>query len=150
VAAEKDRAAIQAALAKRKGAEDDVRARKAELDAIHEEFERLRAERDRAMHAIRDRLVDVGGLLAQVREKAKERGAVMARIDAFSDEIRTLERDVNARLRASRDRRLEARKTVVDYNRGVRENVAGEHAYAQAADAQLEELMKRGRVTLRG
>ncbi|HXQ94685.1 MAG TPA: hypothetical protein VN864_05920 [Thermoplasmata archaeon] len=150
VAAEKDRAAIQAAFAKRKEAEDAVRARKAELDAIHEEFERLRAERERAMHAIRDRLVDVGGLLAQVREKAKERGAVMARIDAFSDEIRTLERDVNTRLRASRDRRLEARKTVVDYNRGVRENVAGERAYSQAADAQLEELMKRGRVTLRG
>jgi uncharacterized coiled-coil DUF342 family protein len=149
-AAEKDRAAIQAALAKRKGAEDAVRARKAELDAIQEEFERVRVERERAMTGIRDRLVDVGGLLAQMREKAKERGVVMARVDAFSDEIRTLERDVNARLRASRDRRLEAKRTVGDYNRSVRENVAGEGAYARAADAQLEELMKRGKVTLRG
>lgn len=149
-AAEKDRASIQAVLAKRKEAEDSVRARKVELDAIHTEFERLRAEREKAMASIRDRLVDVGGLLAQVREKAKERAAVMARVDAFSEEIRGLEQDVNARLRATRDRRQEAKRTVVDYNREVRRNVAGEGAYAQAAEAQLEELMKRGRVTLRG
>jgi uncharacterized coiled-coil DUF342 family protein len=149
-AAEKDRALIQAILTKRKEAEDAVRARKLELDAVHTEFENVRTERERAMASIRDRLVDVGGLLAQVREKAKERGAVMARVDAFSDEIRTLERDVNARLRATRDRRVEAKRTVVDYNREVRQNVAGERAYSQAADAQLEELMKRGRVTLRG
>jgi uncharacterized coiled-coil DUF342 family protein len=150
VAAEKDRAAIQAVLAKRKEAEDAVRARKVELDAIHNEFEGLRANRERAMASIRDRLVDVGGLLAQVREKAKERAAVMARVDAFSEEIRALEQDVNARLRATRDRRQEAKRTVVDYNREVRRNVAGEGAYAQAAEQQLEELMKRGRVTLRG
>jgi uncharacterized coiled-coil DUF342 family protein len=150
VAAERDRAAIQAVLVKRKEAEDAVRARKLELDAIHTEFETLRAQRERAMASIRDRLVDVGGLLAEVREKAKERGAVMARVEAFSDEIRTLERDVNARVRATRDRRLEAKRTVVDYNREVRQNVAGERAYSQAADAQLEELMKRGKVTLRG
>ena len=102
------------------------------------------------MASIRDRLVDVGGLLAQVREKAKERAAVMVRVDAFSEEIRGLEQDVNARLRATRDRRQEAKRTVVDYNREVRQNVAGEGAYARAAEAQLEELMKRGKVTLRG
>ncbi|MCI4329085.1 MAG: hypothetical protein L3J86_05820 [Thermoplasmata archaeon] len=150
VASEKDRAAIQAVLAKRKEAEDAVRARKVELDAIHNEFEHLRSERERAMASIRDRLVDVGGLLAQVREKAKERAAVMTRVDAFSEEIRGLEQDVNARLRATRDRRQEAKRTVVDYNREVRQNVAGEGAYARAAEAQLEELMKRGKVTLRG
>ncbi|MCI4333089.1 MAG: hypothetical protein L3K01_05120 [Thermoplasmata archaeon] len=150
VASEKDRAAIQAVLAKRKEAEDAVRARKVELDAIHNEFEHLRSERERAMASIRDRLVDVGGLLAQVREKAKERASVMVRVDAFSEEIRGLEQDVNARLRATRDRRQEAKRTVVDYNREVRQNVAGEGAYARAAEAQLEELMKRGKVTLRG
>jgi uncharacterized coiled-coil DUF342 family protein len=150
VVAERDRAVVEAVHAKRKAGEDAVRLRKTELDAVQAEFERIRVERDRAMTSIRARLVDVGGLLAELREKAKARGEVMARVDAMSEEIRGLERDVNARVRASRDRRTEAKRTIGDYNRGVRENVAGERAYSQAADAQLEELMKRGRVTLRG
>jgi uncharacterized coiled-coil DUF342 family protein len=150
VAAERDRAALEAALSKRKGAEDAIRSAKLELDNVQREFERLRIQREQAMTGIRTRLVDVGGLLAELREKAKVRGEAMARVDAMSDEIRALERDVNARIRASRDRRTEARRTIVDYNREVRENVAGDRAYAHAADQQLEELMKRGRVTLRG
>jgi uncharacterized coiled-coil DUF342 family protein len=150
VVAERDRAALEAALGKRKGAEDAIRAAKLDLDRVGQEFERVRNERERAMTSIRTRLVDVGGLLAELREKAKVRGEAMARVDAMSDEIRALERDVNARIRATRDRRTEAKRTIGDYNRQVRENVAGDPAYSQAADAQLEELMKRGRVTLRG
>ncbi|MCI4322224.1 MAG: hypothetical protein L3K18_08655 [Thermoplasmata archaeon] len=149
-AAERDRALIDGVVAKRKALEDAVRLRKVELDQIQGEFEQVRVERDRAMTGIRTRLVDVGGLLAQLREKAKARGEAMAKVDAMSEEIRNLERDVNARIRATRDRRVEAKRTIGDYNRQVRDSVSGERGYAQAADAQLEELMKRGRVTLRG
>ncbi|HKV90211.1 MAG TPA: hypothetical protein VJQ43_03325, partial [Thermoplasmata archaeon] len=148
--AEKDRAAVDAVLVKRKGADEAIRTRKAELDVLVAEFETVRAERERAMTSIRARLVDVGGLLAALREKAKARGEVMARVDAMSEEIRLLERDVNARIRATRDRRTEAKRTIGDYNRQVRDSVAGERGFAQVADAQLEELMKRGKITLRG
>ncbi|HKV90624.1 MAG TPA: hypothetical protein VJQ43_05455 [Thermoplasmata archaeon] len=150
VVADRDRAVVETAVASRKASEEAVRARKAELDKVQMEFEHVRSERERAMASIRTRLVDVGGLLATLREKAKARSEAMARVDAISDEIRSIERDVNSRLRAVRDRRTEARRTIVNYNREVRENVAGERAYAQAAEAQLDELMKRGKVTLRG
>src|SRR5580693_9146042 len=57
VAAERDRAALYAALSKRKGAEHAIRSAKLELVNVQREFERLRIQREQAMTGIRTRLV---------------------------------------------------------------------------------------------
>ena len=125
-------------------------ASRAEVDRLGSEMERARAERDRTMQSMRDRLVDEGQLVAAIREKARARGLVMERLDASGRELGALEREADRLFGQLRARRQEARQTIRDYNRSVRDTVAAPDAFARAADAQLEELLKRGRVTLRG
>ncbi|MGI0131757.1 MAG: hypothetical protein ACREDK_01480 [Thermoplasmata archaeon] len=124
--------------------------RRADLDAVGKEMDRVRVERDRRMESMRAQLIEVGHLVAQIREKGKARADVMGRIDTMSRQLFELEREVHQTIQASRDRRQEARRTIVDYNRTVRQSVAGEDAYARNAEEQLEQLLKRGRITLSG
>lgn len=136
--------------------QDALRAKDEAVRAAHLEVERLGAElakvktaRDRLMESMRAQLLQVGQLVAQVREKARERGQVMERLDALMADVRRLEKEADGLVAASRQRRQEARRTVVDHNREVRDRTAGRRDAAdRAADAQLEELLKRGRVTL--
>ncbi|MCI4367853.1 MAG: hypothetical protein L3K08_08880, partial [Thermoplasmata archaeon] len=100
-------------------------------------MDRTRIERDRRMESLRDQLVEVGRLVGEIRELGKSRGEVMARLDAMGRQVYDLEKEVFRMIQASRDRRHEARKTIVDYNRSVRDNVAGQDAYARNAEEQL-------------
>lgn len=147
---EKHRGESDARHQRLKALEADLSARRAEVDQIGPEMARLRAERDKKMQSMRDQLVEVGRLVADLRETARHRGEVMARLDAAHNEVMTLERQSEQLWKRKHDRAQEARSTVRDYNRAVRENVSGEGAYARVADAQLQELMKRGRITLSG
>ncbi len=116
-----------------------------------EELPRLRAERDQRMQSIRGRLAASGELVSQIREKAKARGAAMDRVRTISAEIDGLEREADQLARNSRQRRDEARQAIGAYRQGVRATGSARGASdAQVADRQLEELLKRGRVTLRG
>jgi uncharacterized coiled-coil DUF342 family protein len=121
-----------------------------EVDRLGSEMARAKMERERKMQSMRERLVDEGRLVAAIREKARARGLAMERLDAAHREVLQLEREADRLVGRLRSRRHEARQTVRDYNRSVRENLAGPDAYARVADAQLEELLKRGRVTLNG
>lgn len=147
---EKHRGESDARHQRLKALEAELAARRADADQLGPEMARLRAEREKKMQSMRDQLVEVGRLVAELRETARRRGEVMARLDAAHHEVVGLERQADHLVKRSRDRVHEARSTVRDYNRAVRETVAGEGAYARVADAQLQELMKRGRITLSG
>lgn len=129
----------------------------ASFRALREEFERLgadmaqaRSERDAKMGEMRSRLEEDGRQLAEMRTKARARGEAMARLDALDRQVTELDREVRRVVGESRQRRLEARRTLQEYNRSVHETVSGDRALDRSAEAQLEELLKRGRVTLGG
>ncbi len=123
---------------------------RAEFDRLAVEMDRARIGRERTMQAMRARLVDEGKIVAEMREKGRRRAEVMERLDASNREVGTLEREADRLFNQLRNRRHEARQTVREYNREVRQTVAGPDAYARAAESQLQELLKRGRVTLGG
>ncbi len=148
--AEKNSQAVLARQTKLKGLEEAVRSARAEVDRLGDEFQKTKVERDRRMESMRAQLVEVGHLVADIREKSRRRGEAMARLDALMTDIRSLEREGQRLVVASRQRRHEARRTIVDYNRSVRSSVGAGEPSERVAEAQLEELLKRGRVTLGG
>ncbi len=148
--AEKNSQAVLARQTKLKGLEEAVRSARAEVDRLGDEFQKTKVERDRRMESMRAQLVEVGHLVADIREKSRRRGEAMARLDALMTDIRSREREGQRLVVASRQRRHEARRTIVDYNRSVRSSVGAGEPSERVAEAQLEELLKRGRVTLGG
>ncbi len=133
----------------RKEAEARIAAARAEVERLTAELSKAKVDRDAKMNEVRGKLVDAGGLVAALRTKGKERSAVMAEIDAVSREMRDLERDGRRTLGEIRARRDEARRTVRAY--APRRGGSGASAAAEsAAEAHLQELLKRGKVTLSG
>jgi uncharacterized coiled-coil DUF342 family protein len=131
----------------RKEAEARVDAARAEVDRITKAGLEAKAERDAKMGEVRAKLQDAGSAVAALRAKGKERAAVMEQIDAISHEMDGLERDGRRLLGEVRARRDEARKTVRDYAPGRRTPAS---ALDTAAEAHLQELLKRGKVSLGG
>jgi colicin import membrane protein len=131
----------------RREAEGRIVAARAEVERLGAELAKAKADRDAKMAEVRAKLVDAGGVVAQLRAKGQERAAVMAQIDAIEREIHDLERDGRRTLEEMRSRRDEARRTVRAYapRRGSPTSAAD-----SAAEANLQELLKRGKVTLGG
>ena len=148
--AEKNHAAFEAREKKRHELEEAFRLQKAELDRLAAAMVRVKGERDRRMTSMRDQLVEVGGLVAAIREKARARGDLMEKIEGLNRQLFDTDREASQLVHRTRARRLEAKRTIGEYNREVRESVAGPRAYDRVADQQLNELMKRGRITLSG
>lgn len=148
--AEKHRGAIDQHEQRVRGLEEALKARRADFDRLGEEMARCKVERDRRMTSMRAQLVEVGALVGGIREKAKARGEVMAKVDALSRQVFELERELRQIFDAGRQRRQEARRTIQQYNRGVRDSLTGDSATTQQADQQLEELLRRGKITLGG
>jgi uncharacterized coiled-coil DUF342 family protein len=132
----------------RREREAAVVAAKAEVDRLRVEMEKTRGERDGRMRDVRAKLEAAGGLLAELRAKGKERAQVVDQIDALGREMRDLEDEGRRIVTAARSRREEARRTLRAY--APRRGGTPEAVLAQAADANLEELLKRGKVTLGG
>ncbi len=147
--AEKNRAKFEEHEKRRRELEEALRARRAEVDHLAAESARLRTERDRRMESMRAHLVEVGRLLTVMREKARARGEAMGRLDGLQREVVDLEREMDRLVARSRGRQREARATLREYSRPSRANEV-EGAYARNAEAQLEELLKRGKITLGG
>ena len=148
-AAQRDASVLKEQQDAQRAKDEAVRAAHAEVQRLSDELTRVKVARDRLMESMRAQLLQVGQLVAQVREKARERGLVMERLDALMADVRKLEREADGLVAASRQRRHEARRTVLDHNREVRDRTAGRRESADRnADAQLEELLKRGRITL--
>ena len=131
----------------RKEAEGRVTAARANLERVGREMATARTERDAKMAEIRSKLATAGGLIAELRAKGRERAEVMAKVDAASREIVEAEREGRRILEQIRARRDEARKTLRAYTRPRR---PVEDILESAAEAHLEELLKRGKVTLGG
>ena len=125
----------------------------AALIAAREEFvERgkelaaAKSDRDSKMVAVREKLEVAGGLIATLREKGRLRAELVSKIDAISREMDGLEREARQLIARSRSRREQARRMIRAYThtRGP----PSEELLATAAEAHLEELLKRGKVTL--
>jgi uncharacterized coiled-coil DUF342 family protein len=131
----------------RKEAEAAVAAARAEVDRLGEEWTRTRAERDAKMAAVRAKLEAAGALVAELRAKGRARAEVMEKVDALSREMMDLEREGRKILGQTRARRDEARRTLRTY---TRHRQPTEDLISSTAEAQLEELLKRGKITLGG
>jgi len=129
----------------RKEADLAIAAARAEVEQLGEEFRIAKAERDRAMVLVREKLQAAGGLVAELRAKGKARADAMKELDAVSRELDAVDREGRELLARSRARRAEALKTLRQYSGRRR---TGEDAIASIAEAHLEELMKRGKITL--
>ena len=129
----------------RKEADLAIASARAEVDRISEEFRVARAARDAAMSAIRDKLQTAGGLVAELRAKGKARAEVIRELNSLGQELDAVDREGRELLARSRARRAEAMKTLRQYSARRR---APEESLASIADAHLEELLKRGKVTL--
>jgi len=149
--AQKDVGTASAHAEKTKALEERVKALRGDIERLAKEADALRHERDAQVGAVRNQLLEAGAIYAELRQKAKSRGDAMARIEGLSREIFLLESEGNRILRESRDRRQEAVRSVKDYNRAVRDATGGNRdLLSRTADAQFEELLKRGRITLGG
>jgi uncharacterized coiled-coil DUF342 family protein len=147
-AAEKSKAAVDDRARRQHELEEGLMAARKEVDRLGGELARVHTERDRRMQSIREQLVLEGRLVAEIREKARARGALMERLEGLNRDVMGLEREGDRLVARQRDRRHEARQSLRNYNRSVRETTSGPDAYDRAAEAQLAELLKRGRVTL--
>jgi uncharacterized coiled-coil DUF342 family protein len=133
---------------RRKEAETRVATARAEVERLGAESAKTRSARDSKMGEVRSKLVAAGGLVAELRAKGKARAEVMEKIDVLSREMNDLDREGRRVLGELRARRDEARKTVRAFapSRGGPPAAQLDHH----ADARLQELLKRGKVTLGG
>jgi uncharacterized coiled-coil DUF342 family protein len=129
-------------------ADQAVAAAHDEVDRLGREMTATRAARDQKMIEIRNKLQSAGGAVAEMRARGRLRAEVRERVDAISKEIAEVEREGRELLARARARRDEAHKTMRNFS-GPRGR-ATEEALASSAEAQFEELMKRGKVTLGG
>ncbi len=131
----------------RKEAEARVTTARTEVDRLGREFAETKARRDGKMVEVRAKLEAAGGLIAELRAKGRARAEVMAQVDAVSHQIAEIEREGRQTLGQIRARRDEARKTLRTYSRPHRPTA---DLMESTAEAQLEELLKRGKITLGG
>lgn len=148
-AAEKERAAVEGRGQRFRELELALGKARAEHDRLGVEMTRARRARDQKMESMRAQLLEVGRRMAELREKAKVRSETMVKVEAMNYQLGELDREAMRIVDESRSRRQEAQRTIREHSRNVRDKV-GEGAYARTADQQLEQLMKRGKVTLGG
>jgi uncharacterized coiled-coil DUF342 family protein len=133
---------------RRKEAEARVSTAHAEVERLGLEAAKTRSARDAKMSEVRQKLVAAGGLVAELRAKGKARAEVMEKIDGMSREMNDLEQEGRRLLAETRARRDEARKTVRAYAPG--RGRPPQSMVDSTVDAQLQELLKRGKITLGG
>jgi uncharacterized coiled-coil DUF342 family protein len=134
--------------AQRKEAEARIRACRAEVDRLGAEFAQAKSDRDALMASIRSKLEAAGTLVAEMRAKGKARAELMEKADAMSREMATLDQDARRIYGESRARREEAQRTLRAYTRP--RGRTNDEVASNVADAQLQELLKRGKITLGG
>jgi uncharacterized coiled-coil DUF342 family protein len=145
-AAEAQGAVVAEHARQRKEADDAVMAARTAVARISAEVEAARAARDQAMSDIRGLLETAGGIVAEMRTKGKARAELIAQVDAVERDMVALEREGREVFNRTRSRRAEAQRLMRAFAR-PRERPPAD-IVATAADRRLEELMKRGKVTL--
>jgi uncharacterized coiled-coil DUF342 family protein len=132
----------------RKEADTRVRACRAEVDRLGAEFAQAKADRDAMMASIRTKLETAGSIVAEMRARGKARAELMEKIDGMSREMATLDEEARRIYGESRARREEAQRTLRTYTRP--RGRTNDEVASNVADAQLQELLKRGKITLGG
>jgi uncharacterized coiled-coil DUF342 family protein len=132
----------------RKEADARVRACRAEVDRLGAEFAQAKADRDAMMASIRTKLETAGSIVAEMRARGKARAELMEKIDGMSREMATLDEEARRIYGESRARREEAQRTLRTYTRP--RGRTNDEVASNVADAQLQELLKRGKITLGG
>ena len=132
---------------RRKEAEAAILAGRAEVERLGKEWSDTRAAREKKMEEIRAELLRAGTIVAQIREKALARRELMEKLDVSGRELDALDREARKILAASRARREEARVAIRTFAPRRSERPATDRADARA-DQRLEELLKRGKVSL--
>jgi len=133
---------------KLKEAEAALAAAREEFDLSGKGLAAAKLERDAKMTAVRDKLQVAGGLIASLREKGRARADAVAKVDALSREMDELEHEARKLIARARSRRDQARRMIRTYSHG--RGAPSEELLATTAEAQLEELLKRGKITLGG
>ena len=133
---------------RRKEAEAAILAGRAEVERLNREWIETRAARDKKMEEIRAELQKAGTIVAQIREKALARREVMEKLDALGREFDGLDKEARRILAASRTRREEARAAIRSFAPRRGGERGGNERVEARADARLEELLKRGKVSL--
>jgi uncharacterized coiled-coil DUF342 family protein len=131
-----------------KAAETALAAAREEFDQSGKALLAAKTERDAKMTAVREKLQVAGGLIASLREKGRARAEAIEKVEAVSREMDELEREGRSLLAKSRSRRDQARRMLRTYSHG--HGPPSEDLLATTAEAQLEELLKRGKITLGG
>ncbi len=133
---------------KLKDAEAALATAREEFALRGQELTAAKTERDSKMTAVREKLEVAGGLIASLREKGRARADALAKVDSLSREMNELEHEARQLLAKSRSRREQARRMLRTYShtRGP----PSEELLSTTAEAQLEELLKRGKITLGG
>jgi uncharacterized coiled-coil DUF342 family protein len=129
----------------RKEADLAIASSRAEVERLGDEFRATKVQRDAAMAAVRERLQTAGGMVAELRARGKARADVIRELNSLSHEIDDVDREGREILARSRARRAEALRTLRQYSGRRR---PPEQELTSIADAHLEELLKRGKVTL--
>jgi uncharacterized coiled-coil DUF342 family protein len=132
----------------RKEADARVRACRDEVDRLGAEFAQAKADRDAMMASIRTKLEAAGSMVAEMRAKGKARAELMDKIDGMSREMATLDEEARRIYGEGRARREEAQRTLRAYTRP--RGRTNDEVATNVADAQLQELLKRGKITLGG
>ncbi len=133
-----------------RAAEREFETGRAEVERIRGELDHRRAEREQKMQALKTGLVELGRLVATIREAAAARGAIRLKLDALSDEVRNLEKEYDSIRQRHRDRRSDARRLLLDHNRSVRRSTQDPRALDRAVDDRLETLLEEGKIRLGG
>ncbi|MHB1434739.1 MAG: hypothetical protein ACYCPN_03270 [Thermoplasmata archaeon] len=133
--------------AREEAAARQVTEARAEVDRITQEFDRIRKEREATMGTIRGRLEAAGSVVAEIRRIAAQRSDTMDRLFAESREIQRLEQEGRTLLATLRARRAEARNTIREFTPRTR-RAEERTALESSVDQRLDELLKRGRITL--
>lgn len=131
-----------------KEADARVRACRAEVERLGAEFAQAKADRDAMMATIRSKLEAAGGIVAEMRAKGRARAELMEKIDEMSREMATLDQEARRIFGEGRARREEAQRTLRAYTRP--RGRTNDEVVSNLADAQLQELLKRGKITLGG
>ena len=141
-------ATAQAHLKNLKEAEAALLAAREEFERSGKELAAAKTERDSKMAAVREKLEVAGGLIASLREKGRARAELLAQVDALTREMNDLDHEARKIVAKSRTRREQARRVLREYSRS--RGSPSEELLATTAEAQLEELLKRGKITLGG
>lgn len=149
-AAEAEAGLVAAHAARLAAAESAFEGARAEGERLRAALEERRGARDRAMASLQSELVVAGERMAKLREVAQARSGVRDQLEALDAQLRGMEREFDEIRRRQFARRRDARRAVVDHNRTVRRAVSDASAIDEAADRQLEALLREGRIRIGG